>query len=822
MKLSSIMKNRMFTLGRSLTLGIGAFLYSAAAHASGLLTPVSAGDQLLDLQSHHVRVVINNGFARTEVEQVFSNPNAHELEAIYSAPVPEAGALSELTIHAGERVLRGEVVAKEDAGRIYEEEKRQGNEVGKADKNSYQNYEFSVYPVPAHGSVRMSYVYYEPLVIDTGVGRYTYPLEEGGTDDGATAFWTMNDVVSADFSVEVVLKSAYPVSKTRVPGFGGSAQAQEDGSLLYRHESKGALLDQDFVFYYMLEENLPGRLELLTYRESEDKPGSFMMVMTPGVDLKPLEGGADYVFALDVSGSMKGKLHTLVTGVKKAIGQMRPEDRFRIVAFSDTAYDLNREWVNATESNVRETLHRLDQLASGGGTNVYAGVTLAMDRLDADRVATLILVTDGVTNRGIVDPKAFYELMHQQDFRFYGFLLGNSSNWPLMQLMCEASGGSYRAVSNSDDIIGEVLIAKNKIAFESMRHAELRIDGVKTYDVGDFKIGKIHFGDQLVLFGRYEKGGAATVSLKARVNGQDRVYSTNIEFPDTERAHPELERMWALDQVRKIEVNELAGFVPEGEASAAIRDIGVAYQIVTEETSMIALDDAGFARHGVERLNQERIARERDARQQYPTTNGAKRVDAQSPMYQGKSHSMGGGAGAVEHWMLGAILAGAAALFLRKRREVAKRSILPLLIVAGAVGLGWVGGPSVEASDGDRPLWTDRSASMPLGSSSIDQSIANFWEVSEEEARERLPSRARPAVPRYVPPPARHTQCSPSRVVYEVDDGRDSHRVDQSRSGGSSRGHFGLNLFNSIPVFDFVWGEDRRSESDRYSGKVRR
>ncbi len=809
------MKKETHMLGRGLLLGFGIVISSAAASAAGLLTPVSSADQLLDLQSHHVRVVINNGFARTEVEQVFSNPNDHELEAIYTAPVPEAGSLSELTIHAGERVLEGEVVAKEDAERIYEEEKSQGNEVGKADKNSYQNFEFSVYPVPAHGSVRMRYVYYEPLKIDTGVGRYTYPLEEGGTDDGATAFWTQNDVVSSDFSMQVELKSAYPVARTRVPGFGGVAQAQEDGSLLYRYESQGALLDEDFVFYYMLEEDLPGRLEMLTYRENEDKPGSFMMVMTPGVDLMPLEGGADFVFALDVSGSMQGKLHTLISGVKKSIGQLKPQDRFRIVAFNDSAFDLNREWVSATQANIDQALLRLDQLQSGGGTNVYAGVHLALERLDADRVATLILVTDGVTNRGIVDPKEFYKIMQRQDLRFYGFLLGNSSNWPLMQLMCDASGGSYRAVSNSDDIIGEVLIAKNKIAFESMRHAELSIEGVNTSDVGDFKIGKIHFGDQLVLFGRYEKGGPARVTLKARVNGEDRTYSTEIVFPEVDQAHPELERMWAMDQVRKIQVNQMAGFVEEGEATAAIRDIGVAYQIVTDETSMIALDAAGHARHGIERRNEERVARELQARQAYPSSSGAQRVDTNAPMYQKKSHSFGGGAGAIEHWFFGVIVLGAGALLYRRRR----RSAVNVAII-GAIGLGAIAASDLEANDLDGTRWTDRQAAMAAPSGSIDHSIAEFWSVSEDDAREE--PRREPPVSGYSAPPLSRAKSACVAPVYEYDDGRDVHQVKQDRDKGSRRGHFGFNLFNAIPVFDIVWGEDRLDESDSYSGKVRK
>lgn len=807
------MKKYTRTIRRILIAGAACICGLASTQAAGLLTPVGSVQTPLQLESHHVDVVINNGFAKTEVEQVFRNLNTSDLEAIYTAPVPKSGSLAELTIWAGERVLQGEVVSKEEADRIYEVEKSSGNDVGKADKSTYQNFEFSVYPVPANGSVRMRYVYYEPLKIDTGVGRYLYPLEEGGTDFAAESFWSRNDTVEGDFSVTVTLKSAYPISKTRVPHYGGQAEVDDAGDLVYRFDSKGAALDEDFVFYYMLEEGLPGRLEMLTYRENEDKPGTFMMVMTPGVDLRPLSKGSDYVFVLDVSGSMNGKLHTLISGVKKAIGKMSPEDRFRIVAFNNAAWDLSRGWVAATESNLRETLHRLDKLTSDGGTNLYAGIHLGLDRLDADRVSSLILVTDGVTNQGIVDPKAFYGLMEQQDVRFFGFLLGNSSNWPLMELVAEASGGTYRSVSNADDIIGEVLIAKSKITHEAMRNAKLRIEGVNTYDVGSLDVGKIHFGDQLLLFGRYENGGKAKVTLEARVNGEDRSYETEIVFPEIDTVHPELERMWALDQVSKIEVASMAGFLPSDEAEDAIRDIGIAFQIVTDETSMIALDDEGFNRHGVERRNLQRVANEQAAQVANPNRSGAQRVDTASPMYQQKSHSVGGGGGgAIENWFVGLIAVGGVALAIRKRR-MSLSTALAVGLFAGAMLLAGVATASAKGQNELR--WTDREANLETGNSSIDRSIANFWEVSEEDAR--VEARVSRSVSDKA---ARDEGQSYTRIEYERS--RDTHALEQSRDRGSRRGHFGINLLNAIPLVDVVWGEDSSSERDAYSGNVTR
>ena len=73
---------------------------------------------------------VHNGFARTEVTQVFFNPNPTDLEAIYSFPVPTSASLAELTIWSGDKTLEGEVVEAAEARKVYEEERDSGNDAG--------------------------------------------------------------------------------------------------------------------------------------------------------------------------------------------------------------------------------------------------------------------------------------------------------------------------------------------------------------------------------------------------------------------------------------------------------------------------------------------------------------------------------------------------------------------------------------------------------------------------------------------------------------------------------------------------------------------
>lgn len=632
--------------------------------AAGTLMPRGSADQSIQIQDHQVKITINNGFAQTEVLQSFYNPNDKDLEAIYTFPLPRSASLSEVTLTMGEREIEGEVIERGQAETIYEDEKSNGNDAGLAEKNGYQNFQFKVHPVRAQDETRIRIVYYQPLEIDTGIGRYVYPLEEGGTDDLAASFWDpVNAQVEGLFSADIELKSAWPIADVRLPGFENDAVTDklDDGHYRVRLEKQDHALTRDLVVYYRLADDLPGRVEVIPYRADPSKPGTFMMVVTPGIDLKPLEHGADYVYVLDTSGSMTAKLNTLVDGITRVLGKMSPQDRFRIITFSDHAGDLMRGWQAATPSNVERALKRVEQLHANGSTNLYEGLSLAIDDIDADRATSIVLVTDGVTNTGIVDPVEFHKLTTRHDIRIFGFLMGNSANWPLMRTVCDSSGGFYAGVSNADDILGQIMQAKSKIVHECLHHAEFKIKGVKTFDTSGTLPGKIYRGQQLVMFGRYAGEGDAELILNARLTGEDKTYRTRFTFPKTDTANPEIERLWALDQVEQIELDAHRGNLPSGEASVAIRDLGVNYQLVTDETSMLVLADDVFKRHGIERRNRERILLERTAQSArtaapLPVNH---RVDKAKPFTPSRSHSFGGGGGggALSPWAVIAVAA---------------------------------------------------------------------------------------------------------------------------------------------------------------------
>lgn len=633
---------------------LGLLMTSAGAHAAGILTPTGSADQAVEILDHHVDVRITDGFARTVIQQTFSNPNPHDVEAIYAFPVPESSSLSEITIHSGETVLEGEVVARADAERIYEEEKSKGNDVGMGSKESYQRYEFRVFPIRPGVETRIEVVYYQPLRIDLGVGRYVYPIEEGGTDEAAESFWTRTEKVKRSFSADVTVRSGYPLDEVRIKGFPGAAVQEDAHTYRWTFDAPEGVLNQDLVVYYRLAQNLPGRVDMLSYKPTVADPGYFMMTLTPGVDLEPLQAGADYLFILDLSGSMNGKLSTLIAGLEKTLGQLRPEDRVNIVTFSDKARRLTRDWQALDPDNVQRLTEQVAQLTTGGSTNLYDGLRLGLSQLDADRATNVVLITDAVTNTGTLDPAMFHQLMKQHDVRLFGFLMGNSANWPLMRAICDASDGFYSAVSNADDVVGKILMAKDKIAYEALLDVDVKIGGVRVNELTEDFSGKVFRGQQLTIFGRYQKGGEAKLTMDARKTSGEQRYTTTLDFPDRAIDYPELERLWAMSQIEQVELLQSIGKLKGNEGKDSIRDLGINYQLVTDETSMIVLAAEDFKRHGIERKNKQRIAAEHSAQTQrqasYAKAQSAgapvnsPRVD-KTPMFNQNAPRIGSGGG---------------------------------------------------------------------------------------------------------------------------------------------------------------------------------
>jgi Ca-activated chloride channel family protein len=683
--------------------GLGLALTNPApAGAVGLLSPANGAPQL-DLRNHQISVVVEDGYAITTILQTFANPHAADLEATYSFPVPRNAAVSEFTYWIDGKPVTAEVLEKQRAREIYDQEKQAGRETAIAEQDDYRTFDIRVWPVRASSDVQVRLAYIQPAKLDTGIGRYLYPLEEGGVDEAKLAFWTANQTVTGAFSFDLHLRTGYTVEALRLPTQPAAQISQDqDGSWRVHMDntttapaqpgadpaalngdtvpeqgtivkSQPVTLDTDIVVYWRQKADEPARVEMVPYKPNDTGRGTFMLTLTPGMDLQPITEGRDWVFVLDQSGSMSGKIATLAEGVAKALGKLRPEDRFRIVFFNDQASELTAGFTPATPERISQAINRVRAVRAGGSTNLYAGLELGLDALDSDRTGAIILVTDGVANVGVTETRDFFKLMKKRDVRLFTAIMGNSANVPLLEPMTNASGGFAVSVSNADDIVGTLLQATSKVTHEALHGLKLKFDTsgstLRIDDVRGKDIATLYRGEQLVLFGHYWGQGEATLRLSGKISGNPVSYETRFSFPGTADVNPEIERLWAYAEIER-EMTKLAVFGPDSDVQTSIIDTSKEFGILTPYTSMLVVRDARFEELAIKRSNRDRLAIETKAREVRGTQPvRSVRVDNAKPMFTAPqpNHSGSGGSGAVG--LPGLILALLAMLVgLRARR----------------------------------------------------------------------------------------------------------------------------------------------------------
>ena len=666
-----------------------ACLMVSTVQASGLMVP-KGSNTVLQIKDHSVSVAIEDGYAITTVENQFFNPSNQDLEAIYEFPVPKGGMVAEFTLWIDGKAIIGEVIEKERAKELYEQEKATGRDVGLTEKKSFYRFESRVSPVRAQQVTKTRLVYLQAADVQGGIGRYVYPLENGETDQDKINFWKTDSTVNGQFSFDLNLRSGFPVDALRAPAHSHAnisnvdaqnwalsihkngqdktvtstettdqsiqqnnqeqrnnvfADLDNQDSVANNHDQ----LNQDIVIYWRLTPNLPGAVELVAHKEPNKRRGTFMLTVTPGIDLQPITEGRDWVFVLDRSGSMQGKYNTLMDATAQSLKQLGTNDRFKIILFSNKVEELTSDWVSADQISIEKVSQALNHSQPDGGTDMYAGIDAAIKNLDSDRTSSIVLITDGVANLGKTEKKDFLTLMSKHDVRLFTGIMGNGANRPLLESMTKVSGGFATNVSNSDDIMGVLISAIEKVKYQALHDVDLKINGLKTRDLVPAQPTTVYRGEQMVMFGHYFGEEQAEVVLTAKISGEKKQYRTSFYFPKEATLNPEVERLWAYAQIQEFKDKADYLGIKSTEYRSPIIDTAVEFGLVTDFTSMIVMSDEQFEKNNIERRNSERRTKEQQAATKRKTSSvKSNRVDRSKPAFNSnRTNYSGGGGGSI-------------------------------------------------------------------------------------------------------------------------------------------------------------------------------
>ncbi|WP_418679662.1 vWA domain-containing protein [Alistipes putredinis] len=168
--------------------------------------------------------------------------------------------------------------------------------------------------------------------------------------------------------------------------------------------------------------------------------------------------GIDIVLAIDISTSMLAQdlQPDRIQAAKQVAGNFitdRPGDRIGLVAFAGEAFTQSP--LTTDQGTLQTLLGRLRSGVVEDGTAIGNGLATAINRLRESEAKSkvIILLTDGVNNRGEIAPQTAAEIAKAQGIRVYTIGVGTEgmAPYPAVDIYGTPTGGTVMAKVEIDE-----------------------------------------------------------------------------------------------------------------------------------------------------------------------------------------------------------------------------------------------------------------------------------------------------------------------------------------------------------------------------------
>lgn len=217
---------------------------------------------------------------------------------------------------------------------------------------------------------------------------------------------------------------------------------------------------------------------LPTHGNSQEITGR--ITVDPGIQTS--QPDLQIAIVVDTSGSMAGsRIETAREGAKRALGYLGEDDVLTVVGFdsdASVAMDATR-FGDATRSDVESAI---DDLTSGGGTDIHGGLELAAEQLrelptDENTVRRVLLLSDGKDNvRGPEDFERQARDIDEHGIRIRAAGIGDEYDEETIRTLGSTSRGQWSHIEEPAEIqefFGDALDDAETVVGTD---AELRMD----------------------------------------------------------------------------------------------------------------------------------------------------------------------------------------------------------------------------------------------------------------------------------------------------------------------------------------------------------
>ena len=557
------------------------------------------GTDRLPLKATRVDVRIAGVIADVTVTQTYRYEGQRAIEARYVFPGSTQSAVHAMNVRLGDRLLTARIKEKQQARIEYETAKKEGKTSALLEQHRPNVFEMNVANILPGDEVAVELHYTELLTPTDATYGFVFPTVVGpryNSPQGAAApeKWiaspTLRSGEASNASFDIKLTLDTPVALREIGSSSHEIEVMGDGTAHASVSLKATSTagnDRDFILHYRLAGD---RIEtgLMLFRGETE---NFFLAMVEPPKAVPVRqiNPRDYIFVVDISGSMHGyPLETSKLLLANLISGLRPSDTFNVMLFSGSNRMLSPTSVPATRANIERALQTIREMGGSGSTEIVPALKrIAALRKNPDVSRSVIVVTDGYVS---VEAEVFQLVrQHLNQQNVFAFGIGTSVNRHLIEGIARAGQGEAFVVTKPAEAAAQAERLRKIIEAPVLTNVKARFQGLDVYDVEPAQLPDVLGGRPVLIFGKWRGDAAGNARLLVEGRSAEGPFSTEVSATGREdRTSSALRHLWARQRIAALsDQDALEG----GNAQkAAITGLGLKYSLLTQYTSFIAVD----------------------------------------------------------------------------------------------------------------------------------------------------------------------------------------------------------------------------------------
>ncbi len=563
---------------------------------------------MLPLKETTANVNIVGVIADVTVRQKYVNSGKNTLEALYTFPLSTKAAVYAMKMTIGLRSITAKISEKNKARKDYENAKKNGNRVSLLEQNRPNVFTMNVANIAVNDTIVVELKYTELLVPEKGVYSFVYPTVVGprysnktksesapGDEFVGAPYTRAGEMPAYKFGFEMKINSGIPIQDVTCGTHKMKVTHSDLNTALVKldpTETNGG--NRDVILNYSLQGN---KIETgVMLFENGDENFFLMMVQPPKKVQEDEIPPREYIFIMDVSGSMGGfPLIVSKKLLRNLILNLKPTDKFNVVLFAGQTGLLSTRSINATTVNVEKAINLIENQSGGGGTELLAALKCAyqIPRDDYSVSRSTVLITDGYVD---VEKEAFEMVRNNNNqSNFFCFGIGSSVNRHLLEGMAFMGNGEPIIVDKAANAEAQAQKFRNYINMPVLSGIKTDFGTLETYEMEPGSLPDMLAERPIIIFGKYRGTPAGTVTLSGHTGKG--TYTKSFDFSNIKPnpAFSAIRYLWARERIKMLDYYNSSSeyYRPpmDDYLKNEILQLGLKYGLMTQYTSFIAIDE---------------------------------------------------------------------------------------------------------------------------------------------------------------------------------------------------------------------------------------